>query len=223
VQEGATLGIIDQDVERGQALATSLGATFAPADVADSAQVDAAVAQLTAVNGPTNVLFNHAGTIIIKPFLDCTEAEWDWLMAVNVKSMFLVTKAVLPGMIAAGGGSIVCTASISASAATPMEVVYNTSKAACLMFARSIAVEFRDQGIRCNAVSPGFIATPHGLNEVKQLQALGINASPEAIAVQQGRMCKPEEVAQAALFLASQESSFVSGTELVVDNCFTAV
>jgi NAD(P)-dependent dehydrogenase (short-subunit alcohol dehydrogenase family) len=222
-QEGATLGIIDRDVERGQALATSLGAAFAPADVADSAQVDAAVAQLTAVNGPANVLFNHAGTIIIKPFLECTEADWDWLMAVNVKSMFLVTKAVLPGMIAAGGGSIVCTASISASAATPMEVVYNTSKAACLMFARSIAVEFRDRGIRCNAVSPGFIATPHGLNEVKQLQALGINASPEAIAVQQGRMCQPEEVAQAALFLASQESSFVSGTELMVDNCFTAV
>ncbi len=223
VQEGATLGIIDRDVERGQALAASLGATFAPADVADSAQVDAAVAQLTAVNGPANVLFNHAGTIIIKPFLECTEAEWDWLMAVNVKSMFLVTKAVLPGMIAAGGGSIVCTASISASAATPMEVAYNTSKAACLMFARSIAVEFRDRGIRCNAVSPGFIATPHGLNEVKQLQALGIDASPEAIAAQQGRMCTPEEVAQAALFLASQESSFVSGTELMVDNCFTAV
>jgi NAD(P)-dependent dehydrogenase (short-subunit alcohol dehydrogenase family) len=223
VQEGAKLGIIDRDPVRGQALADELGAGFAAADVADGAQVNAAVAKLNALNGPANVLFNHAGTIIIKPFLECTEEEWDWLMAVNVKSMFLVTKAVLPGMIASGGGSIVCTASISASAATPLEVIYNTTKAACLMFARSIAVEFRDRGIRCNAVSPGFIATPHGLNEVKQLQALGVDASAEAIALQQGRMCEPEEVAQAALYLASPESSFVSGTELRVDNCFTAV
>ncbi len=222
-QEGAKVGIIDRNAALGEALAAELNIPFAQADVADAAQVTAAVAKLAAANGPANVLFNHAGTIIIKPFLECTETDWDWLMAVNVKSMFLVTKAVLPGMLAQGGGAIVCTASISASAATPMEVIYNTSKAACLMFARSIAVEFRDQNIRCNAVSPGFIATPHGLNEVKQLQALGIDASPEAIATQQGRMCKPEEVAQAALFLASDDASFVNGTELLVDNGFTAV
>jgi NAD(P)-dependent dehydrogenase (short-subunit alcohol dehydrogenase family) len=222
-QEGARVGIIDRDAARGEALAGELGCAFAAADVAEAAQVEAAVARLNGLNGPASVLFNHAGSIVIKPFLDCSEADWDWLMGVNVKSMFLVTRAVLPGMIAAGGGSIVCTASISASAATPMEVIYNTSKAACLMFARSIAVEFRDRGIRCNALSPGFIATPHGLNEVKQLQALGIDASPAAIAAQQGRMCEPEEVARAALFLASAESSFVSGTELLVDNCFTAV
>ncbi|HQT39141.1 MAG TPA: SDR family oxidoreductase [Acidocella sp.] len=221
--EGAKVGFIDRNAELGAALAAELNIPFAQADVADAAQVSAAVAKLQAANGPANVLFNHAGTIIIKPFLDCTETDWDWLMAVNVKSMFLVTKEVLPGMLAQGGGAIVCTASISASAATPMEVIYNTSKAACLMFARSIAVEFRDQNIRCNAVSPGFIATPHGLNEVKQLQALGIDASPEGIAIQQGRMCKPEEVAQAALFLASDDASFVNGTELLVDNGFTAV
>jgi NAD(P)-dependent dehydrogenase (short-subunit alcohol dehydrogenase family) len=221
--EGAKVGFIDKNAELGAALAAELNIAFAQADVADAAQVSAAVAKLAAANGPANVLFNHAGTIIIKPFLDCTETDWDWLMAVNVKSMFLVTKAVLPGMLAQGGGAIVCTASISASAATPMEVIYNTSKAACLMFARSIAVEFRDQNIRCNAVSPGFIATPHGLNEVKQLQALGIDVSPEGIALQQGRMCKPEEVAQAALFLASDDASFVNGTELLVDNGFTAV
>ncbi len=221
--EGAKVGFIDKNAELGAALAAELNVAFAQADVADAAQVTAAVAKLHAANGPANVLFNHAGTIIIKPFLECTETDWDWLMAVNVKSMFLVTKAVLPGMLAQGGGAIVCTASISASAATPMEVIYNTSKAACLMFARSIAVEFRDQNIRCNAVSPGFIATPHGLNEVTQLQALGIDASPEGIAIQQGRMCQPEEVAQAALFLASDDASFVNGTELLVDNGFTAV
>jgi NAD(P)-dependent dehydrogenase (short-subunit alcohol dehydrogenase family) len=221
--EGATVGFIDKNAELGKILATETGATFAPADCANAAEVTMAVDYLTKTLGPANILFNHAGTIIIKSFLECTEADWDWLMAVNVKSMFLVTKAVIPGMIEQGGGAIVCTASISASAATPMEVIYNTSKAACLMFARSIAVEFRDQNIRCNAVSPGFIETPHGLSEVKQLQALGIDASPASIAAQQGRMCQPEEVAQAALFLASPDASFITGTELLVDNGFTAV
>lgn len=221
--EGAKVGIIDKNAGLAAELAAETGAAFAIADCSNAAEVTAAVAALTKAHGPANILFNHAGTIIIKPFLDCTETDWDWLMAVNVKSMFLVTQAVLPGMLASGGGAIVCTASISASAATPMEVIYNTSKAACLMFARSVAVEFRDKNIRCNAVSPGFIATPHGLNEVKQLQALGIDASPEAIALQQGRMCTPEEVAKAALFLASDDASFITGTELLVDNGFTAV
>jgi len=134
-----------------------------------------------------------------------------------------MTKAVLPGMIAAGGGSIVCTASISAIAATPMEVVYNTSKGACHMFARSIAVEYRDRNIRCNAVCPGFVRTTHGLREVAELNKLGVDMSDAALAVQQGRICEPEEVARAALFLASDEASFVNGAHLFVDNCFTAV
>jgi NAD(P)-dependent dehydrogenase (short-subunit alcohol dehydrogenase family) len=179
--------------------------------------------RLPTPSAPPTVLFNHAGTIIVKPFLETTEDEWDWLMAVNVKSMFLVTKAVLPGMIKAGGGSIVCTSSISAIAATPMEVVYNTSKGACHMFARAIAVDFRDRNIRCNAVCPGFIRTPHGISEVGKLTALGIDASESVIAAQQGRMCEPEEVARAVLFLASDDASFINGTYLFVDNGFTAV
>jgi NAD(P)-dependent dehydrogenase (short-subunit alcohol dehydrogenase family) len=169
------------------------------------------------------VLFNHAGTLIVKPFLEISESEWDWLMAVNVKSMYLMTKAVLPGMLAAKGGSIVCTSSISAVAATPLEVLYDTTKGACHMFARAIAVEFRDRGIRCNAVCPGFIRTAHGLREVEQLTKGGVDVSEATMAIQQGRMCEPEEVARAALFLASDESSFVNGAQLFVDNCFTAV
>jgi len=126
-------------------------------------------------------------------------------------------------MIAAGGGSIVCTSSISAIAATPMEVLYCTSKGACHQFARAIAVEFRERGIRCNAVCPGFVKTPHGIREVKDLQALGVDVSEAAIATAQGRMCEPEEVARAALFLASDDASFVNGAQLMVDNGFTAV
>ena len=103
-------------------------------------------------------------------------------------------------MIAAGGRSIVRTSSISAVAATPNEVVYNTSKGACHMFARAIAVEYRDHNIRCNAVCPGFVRTPHGLREVAELNKLGVDVSDAALAVQQGRIREPEEVARAALF-----------------------
>jgi NAD(P)-dependent dehydrogenase (short-subunit alcohol dehydrogenase family) len=227
-EEGGRVGIIDRSKEDGERVASEIitaggEAFFAQADVSRSADVIPAVQAITNSFGPPTVLFNHAGTIIVKPFLETTEDEWDWLMAVNVKSMFLVTKAVLPGMIKAGGGSIVCTSSISAIAATPMEVVYNTSKGACHMFARAIAVDFRDRNIRCNAVCPGFIRTPHGISEVEKLTALGIDASESVIAAQQGRMCEPEEVARAVLFLASDDASFINGTHLFVDNGFTAV
>jgi NAD(P)-dependent dehydrogenase (short-subunit alcohol dehydrogenase family) len=209
--EGAKVGVVDRNEDAGRAV------------VASEAQVNAAVAKVTEAIGAPNVLFNHAGTIIIKPFLETTLQEWDWLMGINVTSMFLMTKAVLPGMLKQGGGAIVCTSSISAVAATPREVVYNASKGACHMFAQSIAVEFRDHNIRCNTVCPGFVKTPHGLREVKELSALGVDMSDAAIAVQQGRLCEPEEVARAALFLASDEASFINGTHLFVDNCFTAV
>lgn len=226
--EGAAVGIIDRDAARGSALATELSAAgykvvFAGANVAVKAEVDAAVAAVTAALGPVTVLFNHAGTIVIKPFLETEESDWDFLFDVNVKSMYLMTRAVLPGMLAVGGGSIVCTSSISAVYATPMEVLYDATKGACHMFSRAIAVEFRDRGIRCNAVCPGFIETPHGLREVKELTALGVDVSEAAITAAQGRLGRPEDIARAALYLASDDAEFVTGTQLFVDNGFSAV
>ncbi|MEO8757097.1 MAG: SDR family NAD(P)-dependent oxidoreductase [Devosia sp.] len=226
-REGAIVAIIDRNAEAAAATVSEIRAEGGvadsfPADVSEEAQVIDAVKAVEAKFGAVRVLFNHAGTIVIKPFLATTLTEWDWLHAVNVRSMFLVTRSVLPGMIAAGGGSIVCTSSISAVAGTPMEVLYDTTKGAVHMFARAIAVEFRDRNIRCNAVCPGFIRTPHGLREVAELQKLGIDVSEAALAVQQGRIGEPEEVAAAALFLASDEASFVNGTQLFVDNGFTA-
>ncbi len=226
--EGARVAIIDKNAELGTTVAAQINlnggeAFFAAADVSKAEQVSVAVQAVINHFGPIHVLFNHAGTIVVKPFLETSEEEWDWLMAVNVKSMFLMTKAVLPSMLANGGGSIVCTSSISAVAATPMEVLYDATKGACHQFARAIAVEFRDQGIRCNAVCPGFIRTPHGMHEVELLTQYGVDVSEVAIKAQQGRMCEPEEVAKAALFLASDDSSFVNGTHLFVDNAFTAV
>jgi NAD(P)-dependent dehydrogenase (short-subunit alcohol dehydrogenase family) len=226
--EGAAVGIIDRNVVAGEALVAELKAkghraAFAKADVSSKAEVEAAVASVNAALGPVNVLFNHAGTIVIKPFLETEEADWDFLFDVNVKSMYLMTRAVLPQMLAAGGGSIVCTSSISAVYATPNEVLYDATKGAVHMFARAIAVEFRDKGIRCNAVCPGFIQTPHGNREVEGLMKLGVDVSDAAIAVAQGRMGKPEDVARAALYLASDDAEFVNGAQLFVDNGFSAV
>ena len=226
--EGAAVAIIDRNAEAGSALVAELLAAghrahFAAADVSRKTDVDRAVIEVLAALGPANVLFNHAGTIVIKPFLETEEADWDFLFDVNVKSMYLMTRAVLPQMLAAGGGSIVCTSSISAVYATPNEVLYDATKGACHMFARAIAVEFRDQGIRCNAVCPGFIETPHGQREVEALARYGVDVSEAAIRAAQGRMGTPEDVARAALFLASDDADFVNGVQLFVDNGFSAV
>ena len=226
--EGARVTIVDRQADIGEALAAELRgkgfqATFAAADVSKRDEVEAAVAHANATFGAPTILFNHAGSIVVKPFLETTDEEYDWLMNVNVRSMFLMTRAVLPGMLAKGDGRIVCTSSISAVAATPMEVLYDVTKGAVHMFARAIAVEFRDRNIRCNAVCPGFIQTPHGVREVEALTRYGVDASESAIKAAQGRMCRPEEVASAALFLVSDDASFVNGTHLFVDNGFTAI
>ncbi|GAA0240315.1 SDR family oxidoreductase [Cryptosporangium japonicum] len=222
-EQGARVIVVDRQEELGRQVAAETGGFFARADVSRPDEVRDAVAAGTAALGAPTLLFNHAGTIVVKPFLETTQEDYDFLMDVNVRSMFVMTQAVLPGMLDAGRGSIVCTSSISAVAATPAEVLYDVTKGAVHQFARAIAVEFRDRGIRCNAVCPGFIDTTHGRTEVELLTKYGVDVSDEAIAAAQGRMCTPEEVAGAALFLLSDEASFVNGTQLFVDNAFTAV
>jgi NAD(P)-dependent dehydrogenase (short-subunit alcohol dehydrogenase family) len=226
--EGARVAILDRNSKDGEGTAAAIrsaggDAMFVEADVTDEAAVGKAVTTMVAKLGPITALFNHAGSIVIKPFLETTLEAWNRLTAINVTSMFLVTKAVLPSMIGAGGGAIVCTSSISAVAATPNEVLYDTTKGACHMFARAIAVEFRNKGVRCNAVCPGFIETPHGNREVEGLTRYGVDVSDATIAMQQGRMGKPEDVAGAVVFLLSDEAKFITGTHLFVDNGFTAV
>lgn len=226
-REGAKVAILDLPHSDGKAVAERINAAggvacFLPADVSVADQVNQAVRQAEERFGAITVLMNHAGIIHAGPFLETSESDWDRLMNVNVKSMFLVTKAVLPKMIEAGGGSIICTSSISGVVGTPMEVLYCTTKGACHMFARAISVEYRDRNIRSNAICPGFIGTAHGRRELDLLREYGVEVSDEAIRAMQGRLCAPEEVAAAALFLASDESSFVNGTHLFVDNAYTA-
>ena len=223
-QEGAYVAIVDRNKDAAQKTADRIvkkgGRAFvAVADVSKSADVDKAARYILDVfDGRVDCLFNHAGTVIIKDFLDSTEDDWDFMMNVNVKSMFLMTRAFVPAMLSAGRGAIVNTSSISAVAGTEKEVLYCTSKGACHMFTRAIAIEYRSAGIRCNAVCPGFIRTPHGLRELDELRALGVEVSEDDIIRLQGRICEPGEVASAALFLASDDASFVNGETLFVDN-----
>lgn len=226
-EAGGRVAILDIRDDRGAETVAGIEraggrATFVHADLSDAAQVAAARDVVHARLGPAAILVNHAGTLIVKPFLETTEVEWDRLMAINVKSMFLMTQAFLPDMLAAGQGAIVNTSSISGFTASPMESAYCTTKGAVSQLTRSIAVEFRDRGIRCNAVLPGFIRTPHGLREVAELERLGVDVSSEAIAAMQGRMAEPAEIAAVIRFLASDEASFMNGSLVVVDNGATA-
>lgn len=223
IKEGATIVILDIQEKAGEELVAEITksggqAHFIATDVSDETQVEAAFDQVAELVGSYNVLFNHAGTITVKPLHETTTEDYDRLMAINVRSAFLVCRRAVQEMSANGGGSIVITGSIASELGYPLESVYCMTKGAVLQLARSISAEYRDQGIRCNAVCPGFVKTDHGLREISELDSAGQEWEEGALAQAQGRICKPEEVAAAVVFLASDESSFVSGNALYVDN-----
>ena len=227
-QEGASVCIVDRDKDAGIALEAEIRETgaevfFINADVSIPDQVERAVEEVLGRFQKIDILFNHAGIITVKPFLDYTIEEWDAMMDNNAKSAFLMTRAVVPGMLDRGYGSIIYTSSTAIHVCSKMETVYIASKAAMHQLARTIAVEYRDSGIRCNAICPNFIRTKHGIDEMDQLRSYGVLASEEDVNILQGRICEPEEVASVAVFLASDESSFVNGAEIFVDNTFTAM
>lgn len=222
-REGADVTILDIQKDAGaetvQMIMGSGGtARFIETDVSNAAQVDAAFDRIAEIVGPYNVLFNHAGTITVKPLHESTEADYDRLMDINVRSAFLVCRRAVKEMSANGGGSIVITGSIASELGYALESLYCMTKGAVLQLSRTISVEYRDQGIRCNAVCPGFVKTAHGLREIDELDAAGQEWEEGALAEAQGRICEPEEVAAAVVFLASDEASFITGTALYVDN-----
>jgi NAD(P)-dependent dehydrogenase (short-subunit alcohol dehydrogenase family) len=231
VGAGAHVAILDIQQAAGSALADALGEQASPrqkvrffaADVSDPvavrAAVDAAADALEGVDG----LFHHAGVLAVRPYHEMSDAEWGRLMRVNVDGAFYVTRDVIPHMIRAGGGDMVITASISSGRAFPLESGYCISKAAVLHMARCIAVEYRDAGIRCNAICPAFTRTPHGTSEIEQLVALGQDWDESGLAEKQGRICEPEEVAEAVLFLLDRDkSSFINGQDIYIDNGWSA-
>jgi len=221
VAEGAKVVLTDLNRGGGERLATELGenALFVPHDVASASDWAAVVKAGEAKFGKITVLVNNAGIIgPVKGLLDLSEEEFLQVCAVNQTSVFLGMKAVLPSMIAAGGGSIVNISSIAGMLGTreSSNAGYCASKWAVRGMSKLIAVQFGRQGIRVNSVHPGYILTP------MMIAATDASGGGAAEAIPLGRMAQPDEVSRVVLFLASDEASFVSGAEHVVDGAMIA-
>jgi len=211
VAEGATVWASDLKLD---AVADIAGARPLALDVTSSEAITAA----HAATGELNVLFNCAGYVHAGALLDCDDTAWERSFDLNVTAMFRTIRAYLPGMIAHGGGSIVNMASVAGSIkGVPNRFAYGTSKAAVIGLTKSIAADYVGQGVRCNAICPGTVETP-SLKE--RLAATGdFEAAYRAFSDRQpmGRLGLPGEIAQLALYLASDESSFTTGTTHIID------
>ena len=176
------------------------------------------VARIAKEAGRIDVLFNCAGSVHAGSILDATESDWDDAMNVNVKSMFLMTKAFLPGMIDDGGGSIINMSSVVSSVSgVPGRFVYGTSKAAVIGFTKAIAADFVADGVRCNAIAPGTVDTP-SLGDRLAAYPDPEAAREEFIARQpMGRLGTPHEIAALAVYLASDDAAFNTGSVYVAD------
>ena len=163
--------------------------------------------------GGLDVLFNNAGTLRPGSVVELSVEDWDLVMGINVRSVFLGGKYAVPVMIDAGGGSIINTASISGLHGDGGAAVYAASKAAVINLTRAMATDHSGDGIRVNAICPGTIETPPVQRMMADPDALAVNLRAHSL----GRLGLPEEVAAAALWLAGDESSFVTGEHLVVD------
>jgi len=183
-------------------------------DVRDTAAVDAIAAELGAVD----ILFNCAGYVHQGDIFACTQKDWDFSFDLNVTSMYRTCRAFLPAMLAAGKGSIVNMSSIASSyKGAPNRFVYGASKAAVIGLTKAIAADFVTKGIRCNALCPGTVETP-SLGE--RIAAQGdIEKARAAFMARQpmGRLGTPEEIANLALYLASDEASFTTGQAYIID------
>ena len=196
-------------------------AVAATGDVAGEADVSRMVQEGVSRFGALHVLYNNAGVLWKdrdRSVLETDGAQWDRVMAINLKSVFWVTKHGIPHLRAAGGGSIVLVGSVSALAGfTRAQDAYTAAKGALIALNKSLAIQFAKDGIRCNIIHPGIIETP--------LQAPYLNDELRAefkTAIPLGRIGQPRDIACAALYLASDESSFMTGAEMIVDGGFMA-
>jgi NAD(P)-dependent dehydrogenase (short-subunit alcohol dehydrogenase family) len=164
-----------------------------------------------------HILFNNAGIIRRSSVVELSEADWDRVMAVNVKSIFLMSRQAIPMMEKAGGGSIINTASGWGLAGGPRAAVYCASKGAVVLLTKAMAIDHGPHKIRVNCICPGDTDTAMLRNEARQLGEPDDRFLADAARRPLGRVGKPEEIAQAALYLASDAASFVTGTALVVD------
>lgn len=225
-REGANVVAADVDDTAGrktvEAIAAQKGqATFVHTDVSRAADVQAMVAASEKTYGRLNVMFNNAGIFPAADgsVLETDEETWDLVLRVNLKGVFLGCKYAIPALLRAGGGSIVNTASFVAlmGSATP-QIAYTASKGGVLALTREIAVEFARRGIRVNAICPGPVDTPL----LQELFSDPARRARRLVHIPMGRLARASEVAHAALFLASDESSYVNGTAFTVDGAITA-
>jgi NAD(P)-dependent dehydrogenase (short-subunit alcohol dehydrogenase family) len=225
--EGAAVVLADLDEGGGEAVAGAIRAaggraTFVRCDVTSADDCRRAVEACAAAFDGLDVLVNNAGIIRRASVLDTTEAEWDAVMAVNVKSVFLMSKFAIPVMASAGGGSIVNTASGWGLVGGTKAAAYCASKAAVINLTRAMAIDHGPAGIRVNCVCPGDTDTPMLRSEARQLGedvgAFLAGAAERPL----GRVGTPEDIARAILYLASDAAGFVTGTALVVDGGGTA-
>jgi 2-keto-3-deoxy-L-fuconate dehydrogenase len=191
-------------------------------DCTDAAAIEEAATRA----GPIDVLFNCAGFVHQGTILEASEAEWEFAFTLNVRSMFRTIRAFLPGMLAKGGGAIVNMSSAASSVkGAPRRFIYGATKAAVVGLTKSVAADFVARGIRCNCICPGTIATPSLEDRiaVNAAQAGSTDAARAAFVARQamGRLGAPEEIAALAVYLAGEESAFLTGQAIVIDGGWT--
>ena len=220
LREGARVVATDLNESLLLSLSANSGCSVQKLDVTDAAAIVAASAK----HGPIDILFNGAGYVHAGTVLECSESDWDFAFALNVRSQFRMIQAFLPGMLASGrGGSIINVASVAGSLkGAPNRFVYGTTKAAVIGLTKSVAADFITRGIRCNAICPGTVESPSLRDRISaQAAASGKTlAEVEAAFIARqpmGRLGSVEEIAALAVYLASDESAFTTGTVQVID------
>ena len=221
-REGATVIATDLDPASLAPLAAA-GCTTEKLDVLDPAAIQDAAARHPGVN----VLFNAAGYVHAGTVLDCTEEQWAFAFDLNVRSMYRTIKAFVPGMLAAGRGSIINVASAAGSIkGAPNRFVYGSTKAAVIGLTKAVAADFIARGVRCNAICPGTVESPSLRDRIAaQSRASGQTpAQVEAMFIARqpmGRLGRAEEIAALAVYLAGDESGFTTGTAQLIDGGWT--
>lgn len=217
--EGAR--VLATDIDEGllgRLAAGAAGIETARLDVTDAAAIEAFAGR----HGAPDVLFNCAGIVHGGTVLECTEADFDRAVTLNLRSMFRLIRALLPGMLERGGGSIVNMSSVASSVAgVPSRFIYGTTKAAVIGLTRSVARDFVDRGIRCNAICPGTVATPSLDDRISAFD--DPEAARRAFVARQpmGRLGTAEEIAALCVYLASDESAYTTGAVHVIDGGMT--
>ncbi len=216
-QEGATVVIADLDADAGPRIAAEVGGLFVACDVTDKEQVDFLFATTKETYDKVDIAFNNAG---ISPpdddsILDTDLAAWQRVQTVNLTSVYLCCKAAIPYMLEQGGGSIINTASfVAVMGAATSQISYTASKGGVLAMSRELGVQFAREGVRVNALCPGPVNTPL----LQELFAKDPErAQRRLVHIPAGRFGEPEEIASAVLFLASDESSFITASTFLVD------